>query len=75
MSGSSVPERVKRRLADRYLGVAGIHGIGLIRAGRVLRVYCNPGKSAEQQMVLEQLKREAEPLEVEVIAKLPPRIG
>jgi hypothetical protein len=69
------PEGLKDRLSERYLGVAGIHGIGLIRAGRVLRVYCNPGESAERRTVLERLKSEAQPLEVEVIAKPPPRIG
>lgn len=74
MSDSAL-DRVKRRLSDRYLGVAGIHGLGLIRAGRILRVYCDPGYSAERAAVLDRLKRDAEPLTVEIIAKLPPRIG
>lgn len=68
-------ERTKRRLSERYLGIAGIHGIGLLRADRLLRVYCVPGKSAYRQSILEQLKRDAEPLKVEVISKPPPRIG
>lgn len=68
-------ERAKRRLSERYIGIAGIHGLGLLRADRVLRVYCVPGESAHRQSILEQLKRDAEPLKVEVISKLPPRIG
>ena len=68
-------ERLKRRLSDRYLGVGGIHGLGLVHDGRTLRVYCNPGDSAEQQSVLAKLKCDAEPLNLEVIAKLPPRPG
>lgn len=75
MKSGSAAEHVKQRLVDRYLGVAGIHGIGLVRAGRALRVYCDPCGSAERQAVLEQLQRDAHPLEVEIISKSPPRVG
>ena len=70
---SERPEIIKRRLSERYLGVAGIHGIGLVRAGKALRVHCNPGQ--EHSEVLERLKRDAAPLPVEIVASRPPRIS
>jgi hypothetical protein len=75
VSRGNAPEEIKNRLSARYLGVAGIHGLGLMRAGRVVRVYCDPGDSAEREAVLARLKRDAQPLEVEVIAKSPPKVG
>jgi hypothetical protein len=69
------PARIKQQIVDRYLGTVGIHGIGVVRAGRALRVYCEPGESVERQAVLDRLKRDAEPLEVEIVAKAPPRAG
>ncbi len=68
-------EQVKRRLSERYLGVGGIHGLGLMHDGHTLRVYCNPGDSAERLSVLDRLKRDAKPLKLEVVVKLPPRVG
>jgi hypothetical protein len=75
MSRREPPERVKRRLSKRYLGVAGIYGIGLTRGGRTLRVYCAPGRSAERRAVLAKLERDAEQFELEIVAKPPPRVG
>lgn len=67
-------ELLKERLSKRYLGVAGIHGIGLVRAGTAVRVYCDPGESAERSALLEQLRRDAEPLSVEIVQSPPPTI-
>jgi len=50
MKGRNGPARIKQRLVDRYLGVAGIHGVGLVRSGRALRVYCEPGESADRRI-------------------------
>jgi hypothetical protein len=69
---SDRPALIKEKLSRRYLGVGGIHGIGLVRGGKVLRVHCSPG--GERSDILEQLKREAAPLPVEIVPSLPPRI-
>jgi hypothetical protein len=75
MTRREPPERIKRRLSKRYLGIAGIYGMGLLRGGRVLRVYCAPGISAKRDAVLASLRRDAQQLELEIVAKPPPRIG
>jgi hypothetical protein len=75
MTRREPPERLKRRLSKRYLGIAGIHGIGLMRGGRVLRVYCTPGKSAQRKAVLANLRQDAEQFELEIVDKPPPRVG
>lgn len=75
MRRSEPPERIKRRLSKRYLGIEGIYGIGLLHGGRVLRVYCTPGTSAERSAVLARLRRDAKQLELEIVAKPPPRVG
>ena len=75
MSKGDSLKLAKRRLSERYLGVAGIYGLGLMRAGHVLRVYCTPGDSAKRRAVFKRLKRDSEQFTLEIVAKLPPRAG
>lgn len=72
---SRAQKRIQQLLADRYLGRAGIHGLGLVGAGRTVRVYCVPGSSAERETILGRLRQDAKPLEVEIVFGPPPRIG
>lgn len=75
MTEREPPERLKRRLSRRYLGVAGIYGMGLLQGGRVLRVYCAPGQSAKRKSALARLRHDAQQLELEIVTKPPPRVG
>jgi hypothetical protein len=75
MSGGETLDGVKRRLRETYLGVSGIHGLGLNRAAAAVRVYCDPGDSSERQAVLERLRRDAAPFAIEIVSEPPPRIG
>ena len=75
MSGGDTLDGVKRRLRDRYLGVAGIHGLGLNHAAGAVRVYCDLGDCAERQAVLERLRSDAAPFTIEIVSEPPPRIG
>jgi hypothetical protein len=66
-------ESTKHRLA-RYLGMAGIHGLGVNRTRRMVRVYCTR-KATEQAPILKQLKRDAAPFAVEIVRSAPPKVG
>jgi hypothetical protein len=59
---------VKRRLSQKYLGKAGVHGIGLSRAQNAVKVHLesngNSEQDGDQSALLEELKREAAPYDV-----------
>jgi hypothetical protein len=60
-------EATKRRLSRKYLGRGGIHGIGLSRSRSAVCVHLASGDAAEaaqQNAVLDELKRDAAPYEV-----------
>ena len=61
--------RIKRQLSQRYLAVAGIHGLGVVRSRQVLRVHCERSESPRLRIVLEQLKRDAAPFAVELVTR------
>jgi hypothetical protein len=59
-------ENTKRQLSAKYLGRAGIHGIGLSQARNAVRVHVSPGtaQDAAGSSVLDALKRDAAPYDV-----------
>jgi hypothetical protein len=65
-------EAVKNRLRSRYLGKAGIHGIGLSQADRAIRVYLHEPGHPDRDTVLSQIKAEAAPYAVRVIDEQAP---
>jgi hypothetical protein len=65
---------VRNEIARKYLGKAGIHGIGISRARGAIRIYMRPDASAEQQTVLAEVARDAAPFPVLIVASGPPQI-
>jgi hypothetical protein len=52
---------IKRRLASRYMGRAGVHGFGLRQSEGAVCVYFAPLASQEQNDLLREIEREAAP--------------
>jgi hypothetical protein len=71
---ASTLDTVKQRLRRRYLGQAGIHGLGISLAQNAIRVYIHPGQADAAQAVLRQLEAEASPHRVIVIQEEPPAL-
>jgi hypothetical protein len=68
-------ESVKNRVRKAFLGKAGIHGIGLSRAEKAIRVYLTRQAGAEQGEVLAQLRISAEPYRIIVVEEEKPSIA
>jgi hypothetical protein len=61
--GKSLDE-LKGRLSSKYLGKAGIHGIGISRTHNAIRVYLQSGEGDEQENILKEIEKEAAPFKV-----------
>lgn len=71
--GPSLVE-VKNQLRHSFLGKGGIHGVGLNRAERAIRIYLTP-HTAGQPEVLDQLREAAKPYPVIVVTEDRAQIG
>jgi hypothetical protein len=60
-------EEVKNRLSRSYLGRAGIHGFGLHRAAKSVRVYVDSDCYPLAASVLSELEDQALPYLIEVV--------
>lgn len=65
-------EQAKERLKTRFLGRAGVHGLGIRRAENAICVYTDEGENPEFLSVLAQIEEEAAPLTVLVIREARP---
>ncbi len=65
-------EAVKAAVSGKYLGRAGIHGIGMRRSQNALMVYLHAGDQGEQARLLREIEAEAEPYRVVAIAEEQP---
>jgi len=63
--GKSLDE-VQRTITDKYLGEAGIHGVGISRSRNALRVYVDTssGIDDDHKAMLEEIRKEAAPYSV-----------
>lgn len=68
-------EALKQQLADRYLGKAGIHGLGISRARGEIRVYVSPEPHPDRGSLLAELRDEAAPHELIVIQEERPFVA
>lgn len=66
-------EEVKSVLGRRYLGKAGIHGMGIRPASNAISVYMAPGSGERYKQLLENLRKDAEPFEVVFTEEEPPK--
>lgn len=60
MSGSL--DEARKRVSKKYLGKAGIHGVGIRRSRNALAVYVDPGPG--QGQILKEVASEAAPYSV-----------
>lgn len=67
-------EEVKNRVRRSFLGKGGIHGVGMNRAERAIRIYVTP-HAAEQPDVVEQVRQAALPYPIIVITEDRAQIG
>ena len=63
MNGKSLDE-VRQRISCKYMGKAGIHGVGVRRKHNAVCIYFVATCDSEQQMLLEEIEREALPYNV-----------
>lgn len=61
-------EAIKQRLSRKYLGREGIHGIGVSKARKAIRIHLiqnvDPEEQSRQNAVLDKLRQDASPCEV-----------
>jgi hypothetical protein len=67
-------DELKRRLRTKYMGKAGIHGLGIDRSKDALRIYHEPSSDPEQERMLKEIEKEARPYKVIRIKEEPPKI-
>ena len=65
-------EQVKERLKARFLGRAGVHGLGIRRAENAICVYADEEDNPDFPLVLAQIEEEVAPLTVLVIREARP---
>ncbi len=68
-------KEAKRRVSRKFLGTAGVHGVGVREEGRKIAVFrqSSPGEGDEErEAVIAEIKKEAGPFEVEVVEDEPP---
>jgi len=66
--GESLKE-VKQRLAGKYLGKSGIHGLGVRQSQNAVCVYVDADDNGEQESLLKEIETEAAPYRVLKIAE------
>lgn len=57
---------VKKRVQEKYLGRARIHGVGMRMKENRLRIYASRG-DGEQARLLDEIRKEAAPAAIDVI--------
>lgn len=58
-------EEVKRKLSRKYLGKAGIHGMGVSHSKNAVHVYVEKeDPDGERQKLMEEIEKEAAPYKV-----------
>lgn len=66
-------DELKSRVSRKYLGKGGIHGVSIRRSSDTLCVYVSPGSGKQHEELLQNLKAEAAPFEVQFIEEEPPK--
>ena len=60
-------EDLKQRLRNRFLGRAGVHGLGIRRAENAICIYADREESPEFQAVLAEIQKESGSIRILVI--------
>ena len=67
-------EQVKRRIRSEYMGVAGIHGVGLRREQNAVCIYTHGTGGFVDTDLRREIEEKAKPFSVVVIEEDPPMI-
>ncbi len=73
MSTESLDE-VRKRISRKYLGKAGIHGVGIRRKQQAICLYLSITADSRQKELLEKIQRETTPYKVLQIEEEQPKI-
>lgn len=65
----------KKSISQKFLGVAGIHGIGLGESDQEIRIYASDLENQTFKDTLEQIETEAAPYNVQCIQGSPPKFA
>jgi hypothetical protein len=57
-------DEVKKHISRKYLGKAGIHGVGISHSQNAVRVYMQPDADDAQEDLLKEIEKEAAPFKV-----------
>jgi hypothetical protein len=74
MSVNSTLEEVKELISKKYLGKAGIHGVGLRRSKLAVTVYVDPGDRPDLGEALRSIENEIKPFNLLVVQEEQPSI-
>lgn len=67
MPENSTLEDVKSLVSRKYLGKAGIHGVGMRRSKSAVAVYVDPEDHTDRQEVLSRIEKEIKPFNLLVV--------
>jgi hypothetical protein len=67
MSVNSTLEEVKSLISQRYLGKAGIHGVGMRRSKSAVTLYVDPEDRPDRREVLRLIENEIKPFNLLVV--------
>ena len=68
MADKDTLESAKSLVSEKYLGVAGIHGVGLRRSKSAVTLYVDPeDRTEERQEVLRRIEEEVAPFNLLVV--------
>ncbi len=68
-------EETKERLKGRFLGRAGVHGLGIRHAENAICVYADMEETPEFQALLAEIEKESGSFRILVIREARPRAG
>ena len=68
-------DEIKDDISKKYLGKAGIHGVGIRRKANALCIYTDSETDVEQKAVLQKIEKEAAPFRVVNIQEESAKIG
>jgi hypothetical protein len=74
MADEQTLDEVQALITEKYLGQAGIHGVGIRRKQSAIALYVEPGATQQHENLLTQISEEAKPYNVMVVEEERPSI-
>lgn len=57
-------DETKERVSRKYLGKAGIHGVGIRRSRNALAIYVDTSPDPDRERIMKEIEKDAAPYEV-----------